>query len=282
MNNLKKITSIVLCVELLVLVGSMMNGAFSPATVLVGALSSLTNQERQQNNLAKLIVNPLLSEAAQKKAEDMSKNQYFSHVSPDGKTPWFWLELVGYKYDYAGENLAINFDESEDVTNAWMNSPAHRENILKKSYTEMGSGVATGTYQGRDAVFIVQDYASPRTESGSIEKTENNTDNSSEVSATSTQVLGATTHFITSTSTQKLIVVIISIILGIIILAFIIKFLIKYSKKHPVFLNTLLIICAILLGVYILYQLVFKEKTFVVSSTNYSAEDATVVPIENQ
>ena len=282
MNNLKKITSIVLCVELLVLVGSMMNGAFSPATVLVGALSSLTNQERQQNNLAKLIVNPLLSEAAQKKAEDMSKNQYFSHVSPDEKTPWFWLELVGYKYDYAGENLAINFDESEDVTNAWMNSPAHRENILKKSYTEMGSGVATGTYQGRDAVFIVQDYASPRTESGSIEKTENNTDNSSEVSATSTQVLGATTHFITSTSTQKLIVVIISIILGIIILAFIIKFLIKYSKKHPVFLNTLLIICAILLGVYILYQLVFKEKTFVVSSINYSAEDATVVPIENQ
>ena len=61
------------------------------------------------------------------KAQDMATLGYFAHVSPDGKTPWYWIEKVGYDYQYAGENLAINFSDSKDVTNAWMASPLHKE-----------------------------------------------------------------------------------------------------------------------------------------------------------
>jgi hypothetical protein len=95
------------------------------------------------------------------KANDMATNGYFSHTSPTGKTPWYWLEQVGYNYQFAGENLAINFTDSQDVTNAWMASPEHRANIEKGQYTEVGTGVATGMYQGKQAIFVAQDFANP-------------------------------------------------------------------------------------------------------------------------
>ena len=131
------------------------------ATVLPAVLANLTNEERQEKNLNTLVVNPLLNKAAQMKAEDMASKSYFAHTSPEGKTPWYWIIQVGYKYQYAGENLAMNFSDSKDVTKAWMNSPTHKANIVKGSYTEFGTGVATGVYQGRQTIFVAQVYANP-------------------------------------------------------------------------------------------------------------------------
>jgi hypothetical protein len=103
----------------------------------------------------------LLNQAAQEKADDMAQNGYFAHTSPDGKTPWYWLDQVGYNYSYAGENLAVNFTDSQDVTAAWMNSPEHRANILKANYTEVGTGVAEGMYDGNETIFVAQDFGTP-------------------------------------------------------------------------------------------------------------------------
>src|SRR3989344_1981892 len=131
------------------------------ASVLPGILTSLTNQERAQNNASPLAQNELLSKAATLKAQDMATKGYFAHTSPEGKTPWYWLTQVGYNYIMAGENLAVNFFESSDVAEAWMNSPTHRANIVKKDYTEIGIGVANGTYQGRSTVFVAQFFGTP-------------------------------------------------------------------------------------------------------------------------
>jgi hypothetical protein len=129
--------------------------------VIPSVLSSLINKERGQFNLPPLKVNEKLNAAAQAKADDMAKNSYFAHTSPEGKTPWFWLGQAGYTYKYAGENLAINFTDAHDVTTAWMNSPAHRANILKANYTEVGTGVAAGVYQGNPTIFVAQDFGNP-------------------------------------------------------------------------------------------------------------------------
>lgn len=131
------------------------------AAVLPGVLSAFTNEERQAQNLQTLAVSPLLNQAAEMKAADMAAKGYFAHTSPEGKTPWSWLEKVGYKYQYAGENLAINFSDSKDVTEAWMASPTHKANIVKGNYTEIGTGIANGVYQGRQTVFVAQVYANP-------------------------------------------------------------------------------------------------------------------------
>jgi hypothetical protein len=132
------------------------------ASVLPGVLTSLTNDKRIENNTSSLSTNILLEKAAQLKANDMANRGYFSHNTPDGKTPWYWLDQVGYKYKYAGENLAINFFESKDVAEAWMNSPSHRANMIKDVYTEIGIAVASGFYQGYNTVFVVQFFGTPK------------------------------------------------------------------------------------------------------------------------
>lgn len=131
------------------------------ASVLPTVLGTLTNDQRQELNLPELKVSPLLTEAATLKAQDMAAKGYFAHTSPEGRDPWYWLERVGYAYTYAGENLAVKFKDSADVTAAWMNSPTHRANIVKAAYTEMGTGIATGEYEGKETVFVAQVYGNP-------------------------------------------------------------------------------------------------------------------------
>lgn len=140
------------------------------AAVLPAALTSLTNADRSAQGLSSLTEDPLLAAAAQAKANDMAAKGYFAHISPDGTTPWFWLESVKYPYSYAGENLAVDFLDSKDVETAWMNSPMHRANILKAQYTRIGIGIAQGTYQGRQTTFVVQFFAT-RSGDGAVPST---------------------------------------------------------------------------------------------------------------
>ncbi len=129
--------------------------------ILVNALVDGTNQNRVANNLPPLKENSLLDAAAQQKANDMVANNYFAHESPTGVTPWHWFDAVGYKYIFAGENLAANFVNSEDVVTGWMNSPGHRANILDTRFTEIGMATAQGTYQGFPTTYVVEVFGTP-------------------------------------------------------------------------------------------------------------------------
>lgn len=132
------------------------------AAVISSTLVDLANADRKQEELGTLTTNPLLTAAAQAKANDMAQKGYFAHHSPEGLTPWHWFELVGYSFTHAGENLAVNFSDSEDVERAWMNSPLHRANILNGTFTEIGIATAVGEYEGKKAVFVVQMFGTPR------------------------------------------------------------------------------------------------------------------------
>ena len=131
------------------------------ASVLPGALVALTNQDRLAGGITGVTEDPLLDQAAQAAANDMAAKGYFAHVSPDGKSPWYWLDQVGYNYSYAGENLAVNFTDSSSVEAAWMNSPTHRANIEKPQYTQVGFGTANGMYEGNETTFVVEFFATP-------------------------------------------------------------------------------------------------------------------------
>ncbi len=134
------------------------------AAVISAVLVDLTNGDREGNQLAMLSVNPTLVAAAQLKADDMAAKSYFAHTSPDGTTPWDWFKKSGYKFSYAGENLAVYFSDSVDVERAWMNSPGHRANILNARFSEIGIAIAEGVYQGLPTVFVVQMFGTPAQE----------------------------------------------------------------------------------------------------------------------
>lgn len=131
------------------------------AAVLPGAVVALTNEERKEEGLGSLKANALLNEAAQLKADDMAAKGYYAHVSPDGTIPPYWLNKVGYRYQMMGENLVVDRENSEAVVSAWMGSVSHRENLLNPQHTEIGVGVAHGTYKGRKTIYVVQMLARP-------------------------------------------------------------------------------------------------------------------------
>ncbi|KKQ28568.1 MAG: hypothetical protein US48_C0044G0005 [Candidatus Levybacteria bacterium GW2011_GWA2_37_36] len=121
-------------------------------------LLSLTNKERRNAGVNPLIFNEKLSEAAIKKAQDMFEYDYWAHNSPSGKTPWVFIKSSGYKYVYAGENLARGFSTAEDVIKAWMTSSAgHRENMLSSNYQDVGFAVKIGKLNGEETVLVVEE-----------------------------------------------------------------------------------------------------------------------------
>lgn len=119
-------------------------------------LQNMVNSQRRAIGLTPLAENTKLDQAAMLKAQDMINNGYFAHQSPTGVTPWFWFKKIGYNYKYAGENLAIGFFESSDVYNAWFDSDSHRNNFLSSNYTEVGTAILTGNFDGAPATVVVQ------------------------------------------------------------------------------------------------------------------------------
>lgn len=120
-----------------------------------------TNAQREANDAQELVISPKLTEAANLKAQDMVENNYWSHTSPTGVSPWKWLRDVNYKYDQAGENLAKNYPNATSTVEAWMSSTTHRENMLNPDYTEAGFATADGEIDGKSTTVIVAYYGAP-------------------------------------------------------------------------------------------------------------------------
>lgn len=130
------------------------------ATFSASEIISLTNQKRAENHLPVLTTNPFLTKAAFAKAENMFGENYWAHYSPSGKSPWFFITSTGYKYIYAGENLARDFSQASPLVDAWMNSSTHKANILDKNFKEIGVAVVSGKLTGREGVLVVQMFGS--------------------------------------------------------------------------------------------------------------------------
>ena len=123
-------------------------------------LIELTNQEREKKGLPAVSENEALDRAAALKAANMFEENYWAHFAPSGKSPWDFILGSGYKFTYAGENLAKNFYNSDDVITAWMASPTHRDNLLNSKYQDIGIAVVEGVLNGQKTTLVVQEFGS--------------------------------------------------------------------------------------------------------------------------
>lgn len=115
-----------------------------------------SNKQRELISAKPLTIDENLMTAAQTKAEDMAKGHYFSHNMPDGTPPWKFITDTGYQYLEAGENLAVTNEDSSTIVTGWLNSPAHRDNMLNKNFTATGIGMAPfGEYEGHKNTYVV-------------------------------------------------------------------------------------------------------------------------------
>lgn len=109
---------------------------------------NLINEQRTKNGLSALKINSEVQNVARIKAQDMVKNNYFSHTSPTYGSPFDMLNSFKVSYKTAGENIAGNSSNSAAVT-AWMNSSGHKANILNSSFNYTGIGVVNGSKYGK-------------------------------------------------------------------------------------------------------------------------------------
>jgi len=105
---------------------------------------SLTNQQRAKYGLPALKIDWELSRVARYKSVDMRDRNYFDHTSPTYGSPFTMMRNFGISYRTAAENIAAGQRTPQEVVNAWMNSPGHRANILKRDVTHIGVGYAEG------------------------------------------------------------------------------------------------------------------------------------------
>jgi uncharacterized protein YkwD len=118
----------------------------------------LTNAERIKNKLPPLKLNLTLSKVARAHSENMARQGKMVHVL-DGKDQFARIKASGYRYRYAGENLARGNLEVEEIIELLMKSPGHRANILKPEYTEIGVGLAPAP---KEYTYYTQVFASPK------------------------------------------------------------------------------------------------------------------------
>jgi uncharacterized protein YkwD len=125
----------------------------------------LVNAERRNHGLGPVQLDTALRAIARDHDDDMLARGFFSHVNPSGEGPADRIErqhrsLIGITgeniWESSGEYASQHSDLAAEIMKAWMNSPGHRENILRKEFTHLGAGVCTA---GRE-IRATQDFAS--------------------------------------------------------------------------------------------------------------------------
>ena len=107
----------------------------------------MINEERQKAGLPAFKADPELAIVARKHSKDMFVRSYFSHITPEGKTPTDRIREGHVRFLTAGENLALGQTLSI-CHNGLMNSQGHRANILHKAYGRVGIGILDGGMYG--------------------------------------------------------------------------------------------------------------------------------------
>ena len=126
-----------------------------PRPDLEAAMLRRVNEERAKvDGLRMLSADAETLDVSRAHSRDMFARSYFSHVSPEGRTPFDRLRAARLGYRAAGENLALA--RTLDMAHqGLMNSPGHRANILNPAFGRMSIGIVDG---GRHGLMITQTF----------------------------------------------------------------------------------------------------------------------------
>jgi uncharacterized protein YkwD len=119
----------------------------------------LVNRERSRVRLGGLQWDERLAKVAREYSRRMAREGFFDHYDSNGKTVMDRASRIP-GWTSIGENLFVCEDQPQ-YTNAairgWLKSPTHKMNMLDRTWTATGIGIATA----RDgSIFITQVFTS--------------------------------------------------------------------------------------------------------------------------
>jgi len=125
-----------------------------PRPDLEAEMLVIVNRERQKQGMRVLLADPAIAVAARKHSADMFARGYFSHITPEGISPFERIRREKVEFVTAGENLALA--QTLAIAHAGlMNSPGHRANILRPAFGRLGIGILDGGVYG---LMITQNF----------------------------------------------------------------------------------------------------------------------------
>jgi len=153
----KKVIVLGVCLALVMAVVPSLSAKVSTAGIsypyeLERAIFYYTNAVRQKSGVPPLTWDNSLRDVARAHSVDMLVNNYFSHNSPDGKTPQDRIRAgCRIPMNMTGENIWMSSGRplgdirelARHIVDNWMSSPGHRANLLRPEFSDIGVGVAT-------------------------------------------------------------------------------------------------------------------------------------------
>lgn len=120
------------------------------------------NKVRVKTGAPALRLNTTLMRAAKMRVDVIQKYQNFSHQDPnEGIELGTVLPRLGYSFVYASENIGMGGISASNFVTGFMNSDAHRENLLNPTLTETGAAITDGPYHQYYVNYAVQLFAIP-------------------------------------------------------------------------------------------------------------------------
>ncbi len=133
----------------------------APATGIVVFVTELIvahNAIRKGRGLKAITKDNMLQAACEAHCIEMAARGVMSHYGADGSNPFQRMTRAGYRFSWAGENVAFNYQSVAAVMDGWMRSPGHRANIIKRQYTNIG---AACVYSAKGEPYWTVDFGAP-------------------------------------------------------------------------------------------------------------------------
>ncbi len=116
---------------------------------LLAAVNAARSVARKCGDRHYAAVGPLawdarVANAALLESEWMLQNDRFGHQWDTGELVWDRLELSGYRWSKADENIAAGFRTIEAVMQAWIDSPPHCVALMRSDIAHVGVAVVPG------------------------------------------------------------------------------------------------------------------------------------------
>jgi uncharacterized protein YkwD len=137
-------------------------------SAMEGSIACLINEERAAYGVSPVQPNAALRQAALSHSTEMVRQGYFEHTSPAGLTFVNRIVATGYtsgaRFWEVGENLVWGngpLSTPQSLVTSWMNSPPHRENLLRARFREIGIAAVVGTPRSasdRTGVTVSSEY----------------------------------------------------------------------------------------------------------------------------
>ena len=122
------------------------------------SLLTAINSARAAAGVPPLRASAALTSAANWQSQALARAGYLDHTSPDGST---LVDRLHARCAGAAWRRARTWPSPRrprDAVAMWLQSPGHRENLLRPSFRTVGLGLARGVWNGRSALYVTADF----------------------------------------------------------------------------------------------------------------------------